>query len=199
MIKHSTSFANEESFKYYVMFLAMKKHFGSQYDYHKYHGKIKASFDKFRTSQYAYFFEKLSHKEDPENLILANMIVKPDVWIREILDDEGEERYLQWKIKMNSMSRIFKADLEKLDDNYQANFAVHNGQHPYVMTLYSQKQISLETFTVLTHMANIFGYWEQNIVDKIIASDIIKLSKKYKPFLNLNEKKLKDLVRNRFF
>jgi len=100
---------------------------------------------------------------------------------------------------MNSMSRLFKADLEKLDDNYQANFAVHNGQHPYVMTLYSQKQISLETFTVLTHMANIFGYWEQNIVDKIIASDIIKLSKKYKPFLNLNEKKLKDLVRNRFF
>lgn len=199
MIKHSTSFANEESFKYYVMFLAMKKHFGSQYDYHKYHGKIRASFDKFRTSSHAYFFEKLSHKDDPEKLILSNLIVKPDVWIREILDDEGELRYIEWRRYMDSLSRNFKSDLEKMDDNYQANFAVHNGQHPHIMKLYMQKQISLETFTILSHLSNIFSYWDKEIVDKIISRDIINLSKNYKPFLEINEKKLKDLVRNRFF
>ena len=61
----------------------MKRHFTTDsYDYVKYHGKIKASYEKFRTRNDAYFFEKLSRKENPEHLMLANMIVKPNAWIR---------------------------------------------------------------------------------------------------------------------
>ena len=198
-IRTSQGFANEESFRWYVKYLAMKKHFTSDYDYHKYNGKIRASFDSFRTRNDAYFFEKLSQREDPENLMLANMIVKPNIWIREILEQEGEDRFIDWQRKVQSLGRIFSIDLEKLKDDYQDNFVAENGQHPFVMTLYLQKQISLETLTILAHLSKIYSYWEQNIVDKIIASDIIKLSKKYKPFLNIDEKKFKQLVKKRFF
>ena len=178
----------------------MKKHFTTDgYDYHKYHGKIRASFDTFRTRNDAYFFEKLSNKEDPEMLIMANMLVKPNVWIREVVEQEGEDRYIDWKRKIDSLSRIFKSDLNLLDDNFQANFTSVNGQHPFIMTMYMQKKISLETITILAKLSNIFPYWEKEVVDKIIARDIIRLLKKYRPFLVIDEKKFKDIVRERFF
>lgn len=200
MILTSQSFANEDSFYWYVKYLAMKKHFtDAGYDFHKYNGKIRASFDKFRTRNDAYFFEKLSQREDPLHLMLANMIVKPNIWIREIIENEGEERFVEWQRKVQSLSRIFTSDLENLDDNYQANFSVINGQHPFILTQYMQKKISLETLTILAHISNIFPYWEKEIVDKIVAGDIIKLTRKYKPFLEIDEKKFKTLVKKRFF
>ena len=196
----SQSYANEDSFRWYVKYLAMKKHFTSDgYDYHKYHGKIRASFDKFRTRNDAYFYEKLSRKDNPEHLMLANMLVKPNVFIREIIEQEGEDRYIDWQRKIDSLSRIFKSDLNLLDDNFQANFTSVNGQHPFIMTMYMQKKISLETITILAKISNIFPYWEKEIVDKIVAGDIIRLLKKYRPFLEIDEKKFKDIVRDRFF
>ena len=196
----SQSYANEDSFHWYVKYLAMKKHFTSDgYDYHRYNGKIRASYDKFRTRNDAYFFEKLSRKENPEKLILSNMIVKPNAWIREIVEQEGEERYIEWQRKIDSLSRVFKSDLNLLDDNFQANFTAVNGQHPYIMSMYMQKKISLETITILAKITNIFPYWEKEIVDKIIASDIIRLIRKYRPFLEIDEKKFKNIVKERFF
>mgnify|MGYP005987372875 CR=1 FL=1 len=195
----SQSYANEDSFHWYVKYLAMKKHFTSNYDYHRYNGKIRASFDKFRTRNDAYFFEKLSNKDNPEQLMLSNMIVKPNIWIREIIEQEGESRYIEWQRRIDSLSRTFKSELNNLDDNFQANFTSVKGQHPLLMSMYMQKKISLETITILAHIANIFPYWDKEIVDKIIASDIINLIKKYKPFLEIDEKKFKDIVRERFF
>jgi hypothetical protein len=178
----------------------MKKHFtDAKYDYHKYNGKIRASYDKFRTRNDAYFFAKLSERDNPEKLMLANFIVKPDIWIRTILEQEGEDRYTEWQRKIDSLSRVFSQDLNQLDDNYQANFTSVNGQHPLLITLYLQQKITLETITILATISNIFPYWDKEIVDKIVAGDIIKLIRKYRPFLEIDEKKFKDFVRKRFF
>lgn len=200
MIKTSQSYANEDSYYWYVKYLAMKKHFtDAGYDYHKYNGKIRASFDKFRTRNDAYFFAKLADRDNPEKLMLANMIVKPNAWIREILEQQGEERYIEWQRKMDSLSRVFKQDLNQLDDNFQANFTAVNGQHPLIITLYLQQKIQLETLVILATISNIFPYWDKEIVDKIVAGDIIKTIRKYKPFLEIDEKKFKNIVRERFF
>jgi len=199
MIQTSLSYANEKSFEYYVKYLALKQHFSSDYDFHKYNGKIRANFDKYRTRNDCYFFEKLSNKDDPINLMVANMIVKPNVWIREIIEQDGEERYIEWKKKIQSLSKVFKTDLNNLQDNYQQNFVSVDGQHPYVITAYMQRKISLETLTILAKISNIFPYWEEKIVDKFIAGDIIKLIKNYSPFLEIDEKKFKKIIRERFF
>lgn len=200
MIKTSQSFANEESYNCYIKYLAMKKHFSTDsYDYHKYRGKIRASFDTYRTRNDVFFFHKLAQKEDPEKLLMANMIVKPKVWIREVVEQEGEDRYIEWVRKRDSLTRVVKDDLSKLRDVYQDNFVSVNGQHPAILTSYLQKQITLETFTILTHQAKIFDYWRDNVVDKIVAGDIIRLSKKYYPFLDIDQKKFKDVVRDYFF
>jgi hypothetical protein len=132
----------------------------------------------------------------PEDVIKAGGY---EEYNREIVEQEGEDRYIDWQRKMDSLSRIFKTELNLLDDNFQANFTSVNGQHPFIMTMYLQKKISLETLSIIAKISNIFPYWEKEIVDKIVARDIIRLIKKYKPFLEIDEKKFKDIVRERFF
>tara|TARA_E500000178_G_scaffold286908_1_gene288919 strand:- start:629 stop:1222 length:594 start_codon:yes stop_codon:yes gene_type:complete len=189
----------DQGFETYIKYLALKKHFTSDgYDYHKYNGKVRASMDKFRTRNDAYSFAKLSKKDDVVNFMLANFINNQNIWIRQLLDYEAENRYNDWRKKIESLTYTFKSELKNLDEDWTANFVSRDGQHPYIMTQYSQKKISLETFTILTHTANIFEYWSEKIVDKIISRDIIRLSRKYKPFLVYDERKFKDIIRDHF-
>ena len=196
----SQSYANEKSFKAYVDYLALKKHFTSKgYDYHKYNGKVRASFDTFRTRPDVFFFFKLSSKKDYKNMLISNMIKNPNVWIREVIDEQGVEVYEDWQKRIESLSYTFKTELNKLKEEYRDNFVVPTGQHPHLITLYLQKQISLETFTILCHISKTFDYWEKEVVDKIVAGDIMLLSKKYYPFLEIEEKKFSKIVKERFF
>ncbi len=196
----SPTSVNDVGYEVYIKYLAMKKHFTTDsYDYFKYNGKVRASMDTFRTRNDSYFFTKLAKREDFINLMLANMLVKPNIWIRELLDEESNSRYIEWKKRQESLSYTFKSELKNLKEDYQQNFISRDGQHPYIMTLYNQRQISLETFTILTASANIFSYWDKVIVDRIISRDIIRLSRKYKPFLVYDEKKFKEIIRGYFF
>jgi len=129
--------------------------------------------------------------------MLANMLVKPNIWVRELLEDTANERYLAWKKKIDSLTQTFKSDLRYLDENFKSNFIVpSDGQHPRLMSLYLSRQITLETFTILCHVSNVFPYWEQNIVDRVVARDIMKLARKYYPFLDVDKKKFSAIVRD---
>jgi hypothetical protein len=195
----SPTYVNDKSFEAYVKYLALKKHFTTDgYDYHKYNGKVRASMDSFRSRNDAFFFAKLAAKDDYVNRILSNMLKKPNIWVRDILESEGDNVYIEWKRKQESLSYTFKSELKLLDLNYQTNFISRDGQHPIIMTMYLRKEISLETFTLLTHYANIFAYWDKILVDKIVSRDIIRMARKYKPFLAIDDKKFKDIVREHF-
>lgn len=196
----SPNYANEASFRAYVDYLALKKHFTTKnYDYHKYRGKVKASFESFRARNDAFFFHKLSKKEEPHRVLLANIVTNPKSWIRDITEESGEETYLAWEKKVQSLTYLFKTELSALDEDYKSNFVVPNGQHPRLITLYLQKKISLETLAILTSISRVLDYWEKEVVDKIVAGDIITLIRKYYPFLRVDEKKFSQIVKERFF
>lgn len=126
------------------------------------------------------------------------MIEKPDIWVRDILEQEGHNRYIKWKKRMDSLGYIFKSDINNMLDEYEDNFVVRDGQHPHIMTMMLQKKISLETFTIMTHLSNIFPYWDKKIVDKVVSRDIMKKSRKYKPFLDLDWNRYKTYVKDQF-
>lgn len=196
----TTSYATEQSFRAYIDYLALKKHFTSDgYDYHKYNGKVKASFDNFSTRKDTFFFYKLSQKKDWHNILLANIVKDGNIWIRDVLEEKGEANFAEWEGRMDALTYTFKEDLSNLKDDYASNFASVNGQHPYLMTLYMQKKISLETFTILTHISKVHERWSNEISDKVIAKDLIRLTKKYYPFLQIDQKKFSEIIKNRFF
>jgi hypothetical protein len=121
------------------------------------------------------------------------------VWIRDIVDETGENIFVEWEKRVESLTYMFKNDIKKLKENYHDNFVVKDGQHPYVMTLYLRKEISLETFSILARISNVYDLWEKEIVDKFIARDIIRLSKKYYPFMEVDQKKFSKIVKEQFF
>jgi hypothetical protein len=194
------NYATDESFRVYVDYLALKRHFTTDsYDYHKYNGKVKASFDNFSTRNDTFFFYKLSKNKNWHNMILANILKNPNIWIREILEESGETTFATWEGRIDSLTYTFKDDLSRLKENYTDNFVPINGQHPYVISLYLQNKISIETFTILVNISNVYERWSKEIVDKIVAGDIIRLSKKYYPFLEIDRKKFSEIVKERFF
>ncbi len=190
------SYATEGAFNTYIDYLALKRHFTTKtYDYHKYQGKVKASFNTFQTRNDVFFFYKLSQRPESRNLILSNLIHNPNVWVRELLEEKGEERYIGWKKRIDGLTYYFQQDLKQLDDDYKANFVVPNGQHPKLISLVLQQKISLETFTLLTNLSNVLDYWAETVVDKLIAGDKITLSRKYFPFLDIDRKKFLAIIK----
>lgn len=199
MITNQT-FLNENGFQVYCDFRAMQQHFTTKsYDYFKYNGKIRASYDTFVTRRDAYQFQKLSKKRDHKSLILSNMIENPKIWVGSLLENEAESTYLAWKKRNDSITIHIKDQLSFLKDEFKNNFAVRNGSYPYVIDLYIQRGISLETLSILTSITNSKQYWLDNVVDKVLFPDIIFKIDKYHPFIIYSSEKVKKVLKDHFF
>ena len=132
-------------------------------------------------------------------MIIANLIHNPNTWVREVLESEGQAIYLNWKKRVDSLSYNFKNEIKNMDDDYKKNFIVVGGQHPLLLKSLLRGEISMETFTIVSHLANVLNVWEEKVLDKFIACDIFATSKKYRPFLEIDEKKFKKILKERFF
>jgi hypothetical protein len=191
------SYATDDAFNTYIDYLAHKRHFTTKsYDYHKYNGKVKASRDAFQTRKDLFLFYKLSKRPERQQLILSNMIKNQNIWIGDILEDTADEVYKAWKKRIDGLTYHFQQDLKQLNEDYKTNFVVVKDQHPKLISLLLQQKISLETFTILTNISKVLDYWEQSVVDKIVAYDKIVLSRKYFPFLEIDCKKFSAIVKN---
>lgn len=171
------------------MYTALKLHFSTpDYDYIKYKGKLKnpPKFEKRKDKQ---FFSWLSNKPDPKGIMIANLSKDPTMWIGAILQDKAKTIYADWKKRQESLTYIFKSELEKLVDKFPQAFIVKGGQHPQALKLYMQDEVSLDTLVILNAILNFLPNW-----DKKLANDPVWLSVrlplyKYRAFLEIDQKK----------
>jgi hypothetical protein len=190
---------NETGFKAYIDYLALKRHFSSSYDYHKYNGKVNASFESFVHRKDAFIFQKLGKQKDYHGLILSNLVKNPKIWVGSLSDPAAREVYLDWKQIQDSITNHVKDCLSVLDDEFQNNFIVRNGQYPLLVNLYLEKRISLDALCILVKLTNSKSYWEKEVIDKVIFPDIIRTIDKYHPFINYSSEKMKKIIKDHFF
>jgi hypothetical protein len=157
------------------------------------------SHDSFLVRRDSYNFQRLSKKRDYKNIILSNIIVNPKIWIGALLDGSANEVYLSWKKRTDSITRHIEDGFSKMDDNFKDNFVSNQGQYPHIIDLYMQKEISLETVTVLTKLTNSSQYWNKTVLDKVVFPDIMTKIDKYHPFLIYSPEKVKNSIKNHFF
>mgnify|MGYP000282246571 FL=1 len=192
-------YSTREAFDLYVYFLALKKHFTSNYDFFKYNGKVKASLYSFENRNDKFHFYKLSKKPEAKNLILANMLENPKIWIGDLLEDKCLDIYKQWEKKQQSLGYVFRNDLSKLDfDDPKADLRVQNGQHPRLLKLHINGEVEIETLIILNDLAKFFSYWEEKISDTILFPSINKKCRDYQPFLNYDKAKMKKVVLDKY-
>jgi len=190
-------YSTKDAFDLYVYYLALKRHFTSNYDFFKYNGKVKANAMSFENRKDKFFFYKLTKYPNPKDHILANIIDSPDVWIGDLLEDKAKDIYDQWLKIRESLSYTFRTDLGKLDYDDPNKDIMTSGEHPNLLKLYLQGQFHIESLIILDGLMEIFSYWDKNIQDTIIWPDINSKCMNYKPFLQYEKSKMRKIVLDR--
>lgn len=131
-----------------------------------------------------FFVANFASCSDPQSL-----------WIGEIIK-EGEKSYKDWKKRNQSLSYVFKEELNSLfDENkFEDLFKINGSSHPKILKEYLKNNISLETMVLLDKM---FGY--RKVFDKSLSDPIWEFVsmriRKYSPFIHIDMFKYKKILK----
>lgn len=184
----------------YVEYLALRAHFTSSYSYQKYQGKIKAITPAaFKARRDYFYFERMAKHDDPFNLILSNFVDNTSLWIGDIVSSQGTAIYKSWVDRTQAMTYNLTQDLHQLNHNFNENFVVLPGEHPFLIKLYLSKKINTESFVILVDMARCFSSWDKKMSkDDVVWQEVSKLYQNYRPFLAYDKRKAKSLIIKHF-
>lgn len=179
-----------EPWEAYQIYLGLKLHFNSDYDYNRYDGRTSASKASFIKRKDRNFFAKVARKygESTKDYFISNFVLSPKGW----LGDFNETNYNEWiKYKqsltynfMNDMQYLF-TQVEKFDEIFSCN----SGQHPLLLKQFLAKRISLETMVILQSLVGYIKGIDKSLKGDIIWPDVRRLIVKYGAFLTFDREK----------
>ena len=181
-----------EGWQAYQMYLGLKLHFTSDYDYNQYSGKTRASKSSFLKRKDRYFFARVAKKYDDKTLeyFVANFAKSPKGW----LGDFKEENYLEWSKNKQSLTYNFLNDMSFLFqqvDDFDSIFSLQTGKHPVLLKNFLAKRISLETMVILQGLLNYVKRFDEGMKDDLVWPDSRRLIVKYGAFLSYDKEKCK--------
>lgn len=186
----------------FTLFHALKLHFTSNYDFFKYNGKVKLSKENFEHNKAKYSFYKLSRKYDVldlRNFYVANFLESDIHWIGDIANENGEDNYLKWQKRNQSLTYRFKEDIINLFDSVEKPndiLKVSNGQYPLLLTKAMSGTIAIETLVILNDLMGFFPMWTNKITDDIVWPTWKRRVEKYSPFMNYDKEKFKQILKS---
>jgi len=189
-------------FECYKTYLAMKQHFTKdKYDYVKYCGRSRASLQSFYKRKDRYFFEKMARQhpdKEIENFFVANFVGCDDPQSLYIVDiiKNGEKRYNEWKRRNQSLSYIFKEEVELVfgDNDFDSFFKVEPNKHPKIVKEFLKKNLSLETIIILDRILGYRVKFDDKLRDPVWKL-ISQRMKKYSSFLNSDVFRYKKILK----
>jgi len=185
----------------YCTYQAIKLHFSSEsYNFFHYDGKTRVSIDAFQKRRDKFLFHRLARKYRDEEMVpflVANFVDRDDNWTKSLLEEEAEQAYRDWKRRTDAMTRVYTEDLQKIatKENFNDLFKVEEGQHPKLLVLFMQNEVTMETMVILNNLFDFIKIWDKKISDDIIYPKISRKIRKYGSFLNVNVDKYKLLTR----
>jgi len=182
-------------FESYKLYISLKNHFSKpSYNYFKYNGKSNLKYESYLKRKDKIFFQKLAKHEDVQNFLLSNFCINDKLWIKDLAySEESEKNYKEWVKRQNSLSYIFKNDLEKLDNPFDSNFIITDSSHPNLLKLYLRKDISIETFCILLDLSGAIKHWDNKLRYDPIWDEIRLKVIKYTPFIKYDKEKIKKI------
>lgn len=181
-----------EAWEAYQMYLGLKLHFTTDYDYTRYGGKTSATKASFLKRKDRSFFARVAKKYDDKALdyYVSNFVKSPKGW----LGDFKEEHYLEWSKNKQALTYNFITDMSFLFtivDDFDSIFSCQKGQHPVLLKNFLAKRISVETMVILQGLLNYVKQWDKELQDDLVWPDSRRLIVKYGAFLKYNEQKCK--------
>ena len=188
------------AFDAYKCYLAMKNHFTKEkYDYQKYRGKVRATNQAFYKRKDRFWFEKFARQKkdkEVEEFFVSNFVYTTDpgtMWIGEMIK-EGEGRYIDWKKKTQSLSYIFKEEVENVFDEQKVDdvFDCSKG-HPTILKSYLGGKTSQETLVICDMIFDYRKDFDKKLEDPVWETVSLRINK-YSPFLNIDVPRYKKIL-----
>ena len=195
-----------EGFNAYKLYLAVKNHFTTSYDFFKYNGKVNAKENSFLKRRDKFFFAKLQRKYNNDqlrDLFVSNFADGEDFWIGNVLTQKAESVYTEWKARQMKLSYILEQDLKFLLDYYNERnldfnslFVMENG-HPILLQCVLRNDIYVETMIIIDRVLNYSRRWNK-VLDDPVWTEFKKRMDKYSPFVLFEAEKGKKILRKVF-
>ena len=190
-----------EGINAYKTYLAIKQHFTSNYDYQKYKGKVRATEESFLKRRDRFFFKKLEkkyNKQELEMYFVSNFINNTSKWIGNLLSQDSEKIFLNYKKNQQSLAYLLKHELLFLKETKLKNelFEVKNG-HPKLFKYYLQGKVSLQTILILNDELNFISHWNSEMTDIVWDNEYKKISK-YKTFFEYDKQLFNSIIKEVF-
>jgi hypothetical protein len=181
-----------EAWEAYQMYLGLKLHFTTDYDYTRYGGRTSATKASFLKRRDRHFFARVAKKYDDKAIeyFVSNFVQSPKGW----LGDFKEENYLEWSKNKQSLTYNFLNDMSFLFqqvDDFDSIFSLQTGKHPVLLKNFLAKRISLETMVILQGLLNYVRRFDEGMKDDLVWPDSRRLIVKYAAFLSYDSEKCK--------
>lgn len=192
-----------DPFEAYKVYNALKLHFESDsYDAIKYNFKTSVKPTSFFKRKDKYFFAKIAknHGQHLVDYYVANF-VNGTSYIGDMVNESGDSNYTEHKRIKESIHRVFSIDINRLceeDMDFDLLLQSIDGQHPLIIKLWMQEQISIETIVILNSMLGFIPRESKKILDTVIWPDQKRLIEKYAPFVKFDLNKCKTLCKKAF-
>ena len=170
----------------YQMFHAVKLHFTQEkYDFNRYQGKVRIDPVKFETRRDKYQYYKLTKRENPLMLSVANLFENPSCWIGDLFSHEAEERYRKRKSVLQAIDYTVVDQLSQYE-SYNDALNCPGNDYPKILNDYKSNRVSPETLIILNHINNgvVFKYWLDTIADPVVWPDLCFRLTKYQSFMD---------------
>jgi len=110
-------------FDVFKIYLAVKLHFTTNYDFFEYGGKVNCKLDTFTKRNDRYFFHKLSTKYNKDEILdffVANFCENSKKWVGNLLQNDGRETYLNYRKVKDNFKYHFRSDLNNIANDFSS-------------------------------------------------------------------------------
>ena len=195
-------------FDAFNVYLAFKLHFTTdRYDITKTRGAVQSNKETFLKRSDQFNFKRLAHELSEDELpkfLIANY-VDGNRWGGAFIYEEALEVYNKWKGRIQSLTKNFTNDLEKIvselieeeDTKFDMCFVVRDGQHPLLLKMYCRDDITIETMIILDGITKYLSYWDKELEGDFFWKEERRKLFKYRPFLNFDIDKCEKILHNR--
>ena len=189
-------------FETFGLYESLKLHFSKDtYDFFKYNGKTNHSVQTFENRKDKYFFYKLSrkytNKDDLVDFLVANFLEDDKVWVGKLLEEQSDDVYRKRQKVIQSLSYTFENDCRNLFDGIDnPNDLIHtDGDYPILLTKVLRKEISIESFVILSKILGFLPMWDKKIADTIRYPEFARKVRKYAAFMQPDVVKYKLILK----
>ena len=158
----------------YELFQALKRHFTQEkFDFFKYRGHINTSKEAFENRKDKWHFYKLSRKfgtkQELTDFLIANFLDNENIWVNNLLVEEADIRYIEYRKVMQSLAYTFENDCISLFEDCKDpnSLLVTNGDYPILLTKALRKEIHIQTLVLLNNILGFVPMWSKTITDTI--------------------------------